>query len=463
MRAEKLKKYLISVIAFLLMAAVPVTYVRALLGTGGLTNADYMRATPLRSTIVNSAGEVLYNGDCPEDLLYGNLIGDDGHASNTLSEHYEENLGYSGLFPLLGVQSLGEKSLSHVHTTLLSTQAHRQIRDLFGDYRGVCFAYNYKTGEIYMALSLPSQLPYEVELEALPGGSLTNSCFSGEYIPGSIIKVITALVALEQDPQLQNFTHICTGSLELPDGKTIECHSVHGAVDMEKALGVSCNSYMAALIARMDVAQTRQLLAQLGITTDGTRNHDWAQLQAAGVRVDAEGARALADRMTYRLSRTIFDSNTQWDSVWGLVGQGKSQVNPIHMAMLAGAIVNGGETANPYLVETMTRRGDSVVYSAEGGAMAKLIPAEAADKLDEIWHGAVEGYYRSGSNQVVELISHAKTGTAQQGEGNSDRALLGVMEERDTAFCIIVEDLGSGSNLHIRIANALAQLLPGVA
>lgn len=460
MRSEKMNRRIIVLISGLLLAALPLTYLRVLLGTFGLNNSDYRKATELRSTMVNSADEVVFDGSCREHLLYGNLIGANGCVENSVSEYYDEDLGYTGLNPFVGLESLDEDSVTKMELTLLSAQAHQTIRDLFGAYRGVCFAYNYKTGQVYMALSLPCELPYEKEMEDLPDGALFNSCFTGQYIPGSIIKVVTVLCALDQDPTLQDFTFKCTGSVELPDGNTVKCHSVHGRVDMRRALGVSCNAYMAALISKLDTAGTQQCLAELGFSYDGEYSQDRKKLEASGINSGELAGRAQADRMCYRLSRTVFRSNSQWESVWGLIGQGGSQVNPIHMAMIAGAIANGGQAANPYLVEEIIKRGDETDYRAKGGNMARLIPEDTAELMDDVWRDAVEKDYRSGGNAMTGLITHAKTGTAEQGEGKNDRALLGVIAEKDTAFCIFVEALGSGSNLHVQIANTLAELLP---
>ena len=460
MRSEKMNRRIIVLISGLLLAVLPLTYLRVLLGTFGLNNSDYRKATELRSTMVNSAGEVVFDGSCREHLLYGNLIGTNGCVENSMSVYYEEDLAYTGLNPLVGLESLDEDSVTKMQLTLLSAEAHQTIRDLFGAYRGVCFAYNYKTGQVYMALSLPCELPYEKKAEDLPDGALHNFCFIGQYIPGSIMKVVTAVCALEQDPALQDFTFKCTGSVELPDGNSVKCHSVHGKVDMRKALGASCNAYMAALIGKLDTDRIRQDLAGLGFSYDGEYSQERKKLEASGINSSELAGRAQADRMRYRLSRTVFHSNSQWESVWGLIGQGDSQVNPIHMAMIAGAIVNGGQAANPYLVEEIIKRGDKAAYHAKGGDMAWLIPEDTAEIMDDVWRDAVKRDYRSGGNAMTELITHAKTGTAEQGEGKNDRALLGVIAEKDTAFCIFVEALGSGSNLHVQIANTLAELLP---
>jgi cell division protein FtsI/penicillin-binding protein 2 len=41
-------------------------------------------------------------------------------------------------------------------------------------------------------------------------------------------------------------------------------------------------------------------------------------------------------------------------NVWSLVGQGQTLVNAADMAMIAGAVANGGKTAVPYIVESVT-------------------------------------------------------------------------------------------------------------
>ena len=91
--------------------------------------------------------------------------------------------------------------------------------------------------------------------------------------------------------------------------------------------------------------------------------------------------------------------------------------------------------------------------------MRELVRDDAAVQTEQVWSDATEAYYRSGSRKLNEKITHGKTGTSEIGEGNN-RLIMGVMEEYDTAFVVIVEGLPAGDPLMIAIANVLADEIP---
>ena len=73
---------------------------------------------------------------------------------------------------------------------------------------------------------------------------LMNKALSALYPPGSTIKPIVALSALENDIVNPKFKIFCTGSIELY-GQKYHCWKKkgHGTVDLKKAIKQSCDCY----------------------------------------------------------------------------------------------------------------------------------------------------------------------------------------------------------------------------
>lgn len=439
MRAEKRKKYIAVLMAALLVLTVPLVWVRTFFAADELTIHDYADLPDWKTIIISRNGDILYQDGCVSPELFGNLIGKPNESKegnvilNSITSRYADDMVPHNLNPVTGIDGLEEKDLERLQTTLLSEAAHQAVRDAFESHNGVCAAYNYVTGEVYMLLSLPSGTSIS---DTAPAGSLTNVCILGRCVPGSTMKLIAVICALRQgiDP---DFIHNCTGSLILPDGKTVKCHktSGHGKLDLEDAIGLSCNTYMAALIQQLNVEQTHETLQQMGFLLNG----------------EAAEENGTVSELSYLVSRTTFTSNQDFTSVWGLIGQGESNVNPLHMLTIVGSIAGGGQTAAPYLVERIGSAED-VHFQAKEAKKLTLIDSQTAQAVADHWRTATQKHYN-----VDERFTMLKTGTAETGSG-TNRLLMGVIEDCSTVFYISVTDT-SGKEI-FNIADALLDALP---
>ena len=434
MRSEKIKRYLIMAMVGALVLLAPLSYLRVLWAAKDLQVVDLNAAFTGSHVITDRDGTALYDGGCLAGEVVGNLVGEEGLIDNALYHRYAELLAVGGFDPLVGRESLQGATLE---TTLMPIAYQWKIREQFGGNDGACFAYNYQTGEVYIALSLPCGVG-----ENLREGSMFNGCLSGTYVPASTMKILTAICALSQNRELGMFEFTCEGSYLLPDGKTVNCHGCHGKLDLSDALGLSCNCYMAALIRQLDEKETGEILARLGVLNEGQAPVE-------------DGIRGNMGRLSYVNGRTGFDSFDEFQSVWGLIGQGDTRVNPVYMAAVAGAVASGGTAAQPWIVSSVTQ-GDTRAVEGPGERM-KLMGADAARLVKLAWSLAVEEYYHTEEKPLSEHITLAKTGTAESDKSANDRLLLGVMEEYNTAFFIIVEDSVGNSGRVFRVANMLAE------
>lgn len=428
--------------ALVLLLSVPASLLRTTKAVEKLTGAELILRTGVYGEIYDRDGTVLYqDGKCIYDVLQ-NTVGSYEAAGNCLVRTHGREM--KPMFNALTGKASGEGG--RMYTTLIAPQSQQAIAEAFGKASGAVFAYNYETGEIYCALSVDRSSAEDGEQNdgVPPGTFLGNRCFDGRYIPGSTMKVVAAICAEEQNPGLlDHVSHRCEGVTTLSSGGEVECENAHGIVDFNAAMGYSCNGAFAEdVIGRLDTAKARQTLKNLGFYLTDENAPD---VRAFGEQVKT-------------VSATRFLANTEFESVWSLIGQGQSEVNLMDMAKIIGAVANHGEAADPIVVRRIDKADGGVMKNEP--AIGRLISEAASDDLDARMTKIAERYYREGDNCLDPVISYAKTGTAQTGT-DANRLLLGVSKDKKTAFIIVVEDIHAVESVRPAvIANIMIQYIP---
>jgi cell division protein FtsI/penicillin-binding protein 2 len=87
--------------------------------------------------------------------------------------------------------------------------------------------------------------------------------FAKRYPPGSVAKIMTGLLALQENLELPN-EFVCKG-LEIVEGDTQRCsvRTGHGEVDFSRALSQSCNLYFQNLANELDAKELIELWRRL--------------------------------------------------------------------------------------------------------------------------------------------------------------------------------------------------------
>lgn len=164
---------------------------------------------------------------------------------------------------------------------------------------------------------------------------LINKVVAGQYAPGSTFKPAVALAALEHGVITPEQTIHCSGSYRL--GNYVKnCHRVHGSVNMQRAISVSCDVYFYEVARRLGVDKIAAMARRLGLG------------QTSGVGLPNEAAGLIPTEAWKRNVR-----GQRWapgDNLNVGIGQGDVLVTPIQLAVLAARIANGGLAVRPRLV-----------------------------------------------------------------------------------------------------------------
>ncbi|MGB0589530.1 MAG: penicillin-binding transpeptidase domain-containing protein [Myxococcota bacterium] len=103
-------------------------------------------------------------------------------------------------------------------------------------------------------------------------------------------------------------------------------------------------------------------------------------------------------------------------------GFSRTSMSPLHAAMMAGAVANGGKMMAPRLVRRATR-GDEVLYEAATAELASVMSAETASALTDVMLSttttgtAKKFFIKNGREKIRGVSFAAKTGHLSGGEG----------------------------------------------
>lgn len=361
----------------------------AVLATSENGQRIYSENESTRKALLHTVGDGSYNIATAVETAYRDRIS-----------------GHSKIFGYGLPQTLkGENNLQ----ITLDSDVCTQVYEAFGGKNGACFVYNYKTGEILCMVSAPTYDPMNIP-ESPQDGSYLNNCISSTYTPGSIFKIVTAAAGFENIPNYKDMTFTCESVKEIGNYE-VTCLEKHGTLSLHNAFAYSCNIAFgdSALFAGRENLQ--KAAESMGIN----KSFRIGEVSTAAGHFDIKDAD---------------DISTAWSGI----GQYTDTVNPAQMAIMCGAIAQGGETRLPHYV-----------MDENSGKSGRLMSEEVASNLHDLMRYTISDYY--GDSMFEGLTVCAKTGTAEVGEGIEPNAwMIGYSTDEDCplAFSVVVEEGGYG-------------------
>ena len=341
---------------------------------GFVVIADTSRYYPYKETMAQVVGYVgkISSDDKAiyKDYPLTSMVGKDGLESyyeSTLQGKWGRRLvevdAYGRLKQDLGTISpqQGDDLITTIDKDLqikFYESLEKQLKNL-GVSSGAGIALNPKTGEVLAMVNLPSFDP-NVLVKGSPSDlinqyltskhyPLFNRVISGLYSPGSLIKPLVALAALEEKiinplKKIYDEGQIVITSPYNPKEKYIfNDWQPHGWVDMRKALAVSCNVYF------WTVGGGYKDITGLGLEKIKKYWNLFGLGRKQGIDLDDESVGALPDEEWLKKVRPN-------DSLWKLgdtynisIGEGGLTLTPLQMADYISTIANNGILMKPHL------------------------------------------------------------------------------------------------------------------
>lgn len=327
--------------------------------------------------------------------------------------------------------------------TTLDVNLQQAAYQALGDRKGAVAAIEPSTGKILAMVSKPDFDTNQInELwESLVSGEqgeglLLNRVSQGLYPPGSTFKIVTLLEYMREYPDdYQNFRFDCDGIYE-QDGYTIRCYhgNAHGSQDIAQCFANSCNgafAYMGTLLDRGSMKQT-----------------------ADSLLFNQE----LPLSMPYSKSGFVLGTaSSQWEVLQTSIGQGGTQITPIHSLMITSAIANGGVLMKPYLIDYVINENGKEGKQFFPESYGNLMSAKEAAALSSMMERVVtEG--TASALQTDAYRAAGKTGSAEFETGKESHAWFtgfAPVESPQIAVTVIVEEGGSGGREAAPIARVV--------
>ena len=294
----------------------------------------------------------------------GDYIGKSG-VEKAYEKYLRGKKGYQAMYVNYVNKTIGEANLESnlkpeagidIETTLdAELQAYGEY--LMQNKRGLIIALEPKTGEILCMVSAPSFDPNTLvgkqrakTYAALQSDKLNkplwNRAVQDYYRPGSIFKMVQALIALQGDV-IEPSTRIrCNRSL-------IGCHGGHSYDDLENAIKHSCNPYFREVMRRgvlQGKNDTTFTDLKIGLTW-------WKKRMASfnlgvGFKSDIPGLKRgfIPDVAMY--NKWYPGKTWTYSMISSIsIGEGENQVTPFQMVNLAAIIANKGYYVTPHVIK----------------------------------------------------------------------------------------------------------------
>ena len=330
----------------------------------------------------------------------------------------------------------------NVYTTL-DVQIQEVADDQLDIYRGAIVVTEVSTGKVLALVSHPNFDPNEITeiwddlVESDSSSILVNRATQGLYPPGSTFKIITALEYIrENNNSYDRYSYNCNGSYRQGDSK-ISCYhgANHGSIGFERSFAKSCNSSFANIGMGLDRNSFAQTLEDLLFNQD------------------------LPLTLNYSRSAIQMSDDLSVDEMMQTsIGQGKTQITPMHLNMITCAIANDGVLMKPYVVETVVNDAGEVVKAFKPSTYGRLISEDEAVALQELMTAVVE----EGTATKLSGLNYTaagKTGSAEYNnvKGDSHAWFTGFAPADNPEVCvtIIVEGAGSGGDYAVPMARRI--------
>ena len=295
-----------------------------------------------------------------------------------------------------------------------------------------------------------------------PMKPLVNKSLTGNYSPGSTIKPIVALSALENKVVNLNFRVNCRGHknpLELY-GQTYHCWKKegHGIVNMKEAMKQSCDTYFYEIARKLGVDKLSDTAKKFGL---GKKVFgDLFEIEKSGLIPSTFWKKNSLGR-NWLLGETIITG----------IGQGYIQTTPIQLCLMTSQIANGGYKVIPKIIlDNKTEEEDKFTPIVENTKNIQLIQDAMFSSTNEVRGTS----YRSRIDDPKYQFA-GKTGTAQVKRITKQDRELDLdtseipYEERDHALyvafgpyknpryalSIVIEHGGSGGSVAAPLAKKL--------
>lgn len=361
----------------------------------------------------HTTGQLAWVRAYTEGPLYAPVT---GYASQIYGTTLLENAGdpvLSGTDPRLATFPLWneiarERTPGGQVRSTIEPAAQRAAYQGLAGRKGAVAAIDPSTGKILALVSSPSYDPSSIagtgqdavnawqRLSTDPSQPMLNRAIRQTYPPGSAFKVVTAAAGLDNGL----VTDIDAGTdspdpYTLPGTATRLGNEASGCADasLRYAFRVSCNTVFAKLGDEVGLSDMVSTARGFGFDDDDLS-------------------------VPSHVSESVFDTSMNSSQLaLSSIGQFDTRATPLQMAMVAGAVADGGTVMTPYLIDRETDAKGGTVSVTRPEVLEHAMSSHTASVLQEMMTDVVTD--GTGTNAAIPGVDvGGKTGTAQHGVNN---------------------------------------------
>lgn len=259
---------------------------------------------------------------------------------------------------------------------------------------------------------------------------MLNRAIRGTYAPGSTLKMVAAVAALETGvtDTLSTF-EACSGAMRMGD-VTFRCakRDGHGELNLLQAIERSCNIYFNHLAQVLGVEAWHEYGVRFGFG------------QPTGIDIEPRELVGLLPSRKWYAEREGWSAGHLMNLA---IGQGAMLVTPVQMARYVAALANGGYLVTPHL-------------HGQGPPPVRIgISESALDIVRRGMHRVVYGDHGTGRRLQIPGIDMAgKSGTAQGPRPGDDAWFVAFApyDEPQIAVAVVIEGGGGGGAVAAPVA-----------
>ncbi len=327
---------------------------------------------------------------------------------------------------------------------------------------GSVIAIEPSSGEILSFVSAPSYDPnlltgrsYSEYFKKLSTDSLKplyNRPLMAMYRPGSIFKVIQALVALEEGVITENTRLRCNRAI-------IGCHGPHSYENLQGAITNSCNPYFVQVSRRMiNQGVTEDTYEDTRIGLEKWRAHVASFGLGSPLGIDLPNEKGgMIPNVSY-YDNAYQSKNWKFSNIQSIsIGEGENLVVPLQMANFAAIVANRGYFYTPHLIKAIGEHQEPLPKYTERHYTT------VDSKYFDVAVEAMAEVVRSGTGQyrakLPDIEVCGKTGTVQNKDRPDHSVFIAFAPKDDPkiALSVYVEHGGQGARAGAAIAGLMIE------
>lgn len=347
-----------------------------------------------------------------------------------------------------------------IHLTI-DVELQKYAEKLMKNKKGSIVAIEPNSGEILCLVSSPTYDPalfvgdnrtknYN-KLYLNPEKPLFDRSVSASYPPGSIFKLINALIGLEEEVITTATLFKCNNGWNYKNILNIGCHEHKSPLNLRQAIAQSCNAYFCSTF--------NKIIKNKSSSSSGLTN--WEK------HTKSFGLGSYLNNDLYSGVSGHVPNSQYYDKLYGkkrwgpstcislAIGQGALLTTPIQLANLGALIANKGYYITPHIVKLI----DNSIDNIDSLFFKKKYSSIQAKYFDPVIYGmqtSIEGDFGTGKKGKLENVTICgKTGTVENPHGQDHSVFMAFSPklEAEISIAVYVENGGWGSDMAVPIGS----------